>query len=204
MKRALVIVFVGCSAEHHMIDASVSVGDTQVAIDGVGLQLGDCSHFASIEAHVAYLNQTRSQYEPHDRWRGIPWTGESHTMVTFPLTFTVASDLTPLAQTEAARIAGGGTAQGTKVPGQNGENRELWVDGLNSAAWRITAIEFPGDWTVPMFGHERAALHPTNGSARMAFFYHDFGGAGPVITRIGVGGAVASDCSVAWVLQFAP
>lgn len=200
----LVVVLVGCSAQRHdaAIDASVSI-DTPPP-DTPTLEIADCSHFASSDAHVAYLNQTRSEYEAHDRWRGIPWSGESHTTVTFPLRFTVASDLAALAQTEAARVAGGGTPHGTKVPGQNGENRELWVDGLNSAEWRITAIEYPGDWTVPMFGHERAALHPSNGSARMALFYHDYGGAGPVITRIGVGGAVTADCRVAWVLQLAP
>ena len=202
--RCALLVLVSCSAEHHAIDGSVSVGDTSAVIDGAGLQLGDCSHFATIDAHVAYLNQTRSDYEAHDRWRGIPWSGESHTTVTFPLQFPVDGELAAPAQIEAARVAAGGVPAGTKVLGQNGENRELWVDGLNSAAWRITAIEMPGDWTVPMFGHERAALHPSNGSARMALFYHDFGGAGPAIKRIGVGGAVSTDCRVAWVLQLAP
>jgi len=203
--RALALVLAACSAGHGTAtDGSVLDHDAPLLVDVPGIQLADCSHFASIEAHVAYLNQTRSDYAAHDRWRGIPWSGEYHMMVTFPLQLAAASDLAATAQAEAARVIGGGAPAGVNVPGQNGENREMWIDGINTAVWRITTFEYPGDWTVPMFGHERAALHPTNGSARMGFFYHDFGGAGPAITRMGVGAAVAADCRVAWVLQFAP
>ena len=204
--RRLVCLLAACSGGHadNHPDGSVHQVDAPPLVDAPGVQLADCSHFASIADHAAYLDQTRSDYAPHDRWRGIPWSGEYHTMVTFPLQFTTAADLAAAAQAEAARVLAGGAPAGVDVPGQNGENRDMWIDGINTATWRITAFEYPGDWVVPMFGHERAALHPSNGSARMGLFYHDFGGAGPAITRMGVGAAVGADCRVAWVLQFGP
>lgn len=166
-----------------------------------GPSIGDCSNFATIDEHFAYLNQSRIDYEPHERYRGIAWQGEYHNMVTFPITFTWSDALATTAQAEAARVAAGGAPIGVLVPGQNGENRDMWISGLGTASWRITAIEQPGDWEVAGFGgHEHAALHPSNGSARMDFFYHDFGGT-PVITRMGVGGVATADCRVVWVLQ---
>ena len=184
-------------------DAPPGSADGAIA-DAGGRAIGDCSHFPSIAAHADFLNQTRRDYEPHERWRGIPWQGESHSTVTFPIAFALTPGLAADAQIEAQRIAGGGEPAGVQVPGQNGENRDLWIDGLSTAAWRITAIEYPGDWNVPMWGHEAAALHPSNGSARMAFFYHDFGGVGPSISQMGVGGIATQDCRVVWVLQMAP
>jgi len=169
--------------------------------DAGGLTIADCSHFATIADHFAYLNQTRRDYEPHDRYRGIPWQGAYHNAITFPLVFTWSDPLASTAQTEASRIAAGGQPVGVFVPGQNGENRDMWIDGLDTGGWRITAREAPGDWEAPPFGHEKAALHPSNGSARMGLFYHDFGGAGPVITAMGLGGATTPACEVVWVLQ---
>jgi len=202
--RWLLLALLGCSEPRHdmqMIDARA--GDAPPP-DAAGPTLADCSNFASVDEQVAFINDNRLGYEPHDRWRGIPWQGEYHTNATFAVQFAVSSELAAQANIEAARLIAGGLPAGVNVPGQNGENRELWIDGLNTAAWRISAFEYPGDWTVPMWGHEKAALHPSNGSARMALFYHDFGGAGPAIKQFGVGAAIAADCRVAWVLQFAP
>ncbi len=166
-----------------------------------GPALGDCSHFATVADHVAFLNQSRIDYEPHERYRGLPWQGEYHTTITFPMTFTWSDALAASAQAEASRVAAGGAPAGTFVAGQNGENRDMHIDGLGTAAWRITADELPGDWEIQGWGgHEYAALHPSNGSARMGFFYHDFGG-GPVIATMGVAAAVTPACRVVWVLQ---
>ncbi len=187
-------------------DADVAQGDAGGTADAadVGPAIADCSHFAGIAEHADYLIQERVSYEPHGRYRGIPWHGQDHENRTFALAFAQDEALAEIAQAEAVRVAMGGGPVGVNVPGQNGENREYWMEGDGTANWRITAIEYPGDWDVPMWSHEKAALHPTNGSARMGFFYHDFGGQGPAINKIGVGGKTTSDCRVVWVLQMGP
>ena len=175
------------------------------AADAAAAGLAECSHFPSVADAYTYLNEERTSYEPHGRYRGIPWHGEDHDVRTFSLTFTWSPELAAAAAAEADRLAGGGDPAGVFVPGQNGENRDLWVDGLGTAAWRISAIEMPGDWqTAGLFSHEKAALHPSNGSARMAFYYHDFGGQGPAINQIGVGATATPSCQVFWVLQMGP
>jgi hypothetical protein len=170
-----------------------------------GPALAACSHFASLEEAHAFVNQERAGYEAHGRYRGIPWQGEDHEMRTFALTFSWSPDLAAAADAEARRLASGGEPAGVFVPGQNGENRDLWVDGLGTSSWRISTSELPGDWDViGLFGHEKASLHPSNGSARMALYYHDFGGQGPAITRVGLGASATPSCEVFWVLQMGP
>ena len=204
--RGLVCLgFVACGGGTETILPD-SGGDGGASSDGATADaalsdLGGCSHFATIAEHAAFLNQTRVDYDAHGRYRGIPWQGQDHETRTFPLAFTLSDALARSAQQEAERVAVGGTPVGVLVPGQNGENEAIWIDGLGTAAWRITAIEYAGDWDVPPFGHERAALHPSNGSARMGFFYHDFGGTGPAIQAMGVGGMRTPSCEVVWVMQ---
>jgi hypothetical protein len=170
--------------------------------------ISDCSHWADVQAFFEELNMRRGQYggEPpygwHDRYKGIPWQGESHNNVTFPVRFTWDDDLAARALEEAQRLADGGQPAGTVVDGQNGCCRDFWIDGLNTADWRLTAAEYPGDYDDPY--NSTAAINPSNGSARMGFFYHDFGGDGPAISRMGIGAVPTATCEVWWVMQFGP
>jgi hypothetical protein len=167
--------------------------------------VSQCSEFDTIPAYFAYLNDTRVNYDPHDRYKGIPWQGAQHDTRTFPLQFAWSDALAAQAQQEAMRIANGAAPPGTHVPGPDPFTRELWIDGINTSAWRIVAAEYPGDWEPEdITGNTSAALKNSNGSARLGFFYHDFGGDGPVITQAGLGAAIAADCVVWWVLQLGP
>jgi hypothetical protein len=167
--------------------------------------VSQCSEFESITAYFGYLNDTRVNYDSHDRYKGIPWQGAQHNARTFPLQFAWSETLAAQAQQEAERIANGASPSGTHVPGADPFTRDLWIDGINTEAWRIATAEYPGDWEPENFtGNTSAALKNSNGSARLGFFYHDFGGDGPVITQAGLGAAIAADCVVWWVLQLGP
>lgn len=165
-----------------------------------------CPGIKSIPDFFTWVNKQRDSYGGvppygyHERWKGIPWKGMYHTMNTFPIDFTWDDALACRAQTEAERVAAGGTPAGEMVEGQNGCCGYMWIDGLNTADWRLTAhqkVDAKGKDLEFGFGL-------ANGSARMALHYHDFGGDGPVIKHLGVGGAVGKDCLVHWVLQFGP
>ena len=47
-----------------------------------------------------------------------------------------------------------------------------------------------------------ATMSSVNPFMRMAAYYHDFGGSGPVLDKIGVGASDMGDGSTAWVLVF--
>jgi len=177
--------------------------------DGGGQpDISDCSYFADVQAFFEEMNTQRGSYGgeppylPHDRWKGIPWEGEYHNNWTFPVRFTWDDGLAAQALEEAQRLADGGAPAGTQVAGQNGCCRDFWIDGLNTADWRLTAAEYPGDYDDPY--NSTAAFTPGNGSARMGLFYHDFGGDGPAINRMGVGAVSTASCEVWWVMQFGP
>jgi hypothetical protein len=78
------------------------------------------------------------------------------------------------------------------------------VTGVSSAHYVIASQEQPGDWSPEMFtGNIKAGITPTNGTARMGMFYHDPGGAGPVLSKIGCGGAQSpGGSSWWWVIVF--
>jgi hypothetical protein len=141
----------------------------------------------------------------HDRWKGIPWVGEYHTNTTFPDVFDLDSALAARAQTEADRLAGGGAPAGEECSGQSMNQRSFWDDAIDTADWRISFAEEAGDWDPPDDGgfgggDPAFALHQSNGTSRLGFHYHDFGGDGPVITHMGIGVSCADETTW-WVLQ---
>jgi hypothetical protein len=169
--------------------------------------LTDCSIVANNpKAFAQWVNDTRDQYGGappygyHTRWKGMPWEGEDHSNNTFPWHFTWDDDLACQAQQEAERIAAGGSPEGQRADHQSyyvDPPRPFFVHGLNTENWRLSAKELRNDEWFP--------LDQGNGSARMGLFYHDFGGDGPAINRVGVGAAIVGDCTeIWWVLQFAP
>jgi hypothetical protein len=179
-----------------------------------GEDIGECSSFASVEQFFAFVNDERAQYTDHPRWKGLPWQGEGHDQFTFSPTFTWDDQLAAQAQAEAEALAGGASPSGNQQNGSNGlpicAMSPLWIDGLNTASWRISLGETVADWNPPPSGScppTTFALSPQNQHARMGLHYHDFGGDGPAIQRLGVGVAVepvdaAGECKVWWVLQF--
>ena len=56
---------------------------------------------------------------------------------------------------------------------------------------------------VVITGNIKAGITPSNGTARMGMFYHDPGGSGPVLSKIGCGGAQSpGGSSWWWVIVF--
>jgi hypothetical protein len=169
--------------------------------------ISPCSNFAEVGELFDWINEQRGAYAgegpylPHSRYKGIPWQGEGHEIYTFATRFSWDDALAGSALEEAQRLADGGVPAGVQVAGQNGQNRDFWVDGLNTKDWRITAPEYPGDWEGT---YAPSALHISNGSVRMGLYYHDFGGDGPAITRLGMAAVIADPnaCALWWVLQF--
>ncbi|TET32665.1 MAG: hypothetical protein E3J72_19040 [Planctomycetota bacterium] len=152
-----------------------------------------------------YVNEERGSYSNHDPYKGIPWKGSYHNNRTFPLSFSWDDALAGSAQAEAESLAAGGSPQGTRVNGQDSsQQKPFWVSGINTGNWMISCKEDPGDWDnyKTMSSDKKFALHSSNGSARLGLHYHDFGGDGPRISRLGVGGAADGSGSTWWVLQF--
>lgn len=184
-----------------------STTDTPGTSTGDELSLGDCSMWATPMDFHAHVNAERQSYAEHQRWKGLPWVGEGHTNVTFPLTFTWDEALAAQAQTEAEALVVSASPAGMMETGGNGlcTSDPMWFDGLNTANWRLSLFENANSFIKPSEScPEPFALIPQNPDARMGLFYHDFGGDGPAISRLGVGAAFDADCEVWWVLQFGP
>lgn len=203
--------------------ADVSSGDdtagTATADDGsdsAGSDVGECSNFTSAEQFHSWVNTERAAYAgalggiPHSRWKGYPWEGEGHENFTFAVQFAWDDALAAQAQAEAESLAAGGAPQGQQQNGSNGlpycNAAPFWIDGINTADWKISLAEHEEDWMPPPEYPDSCpapfALAVDNQRARMGLHYHDFGGDGPAINRVGVGAAVGQDCEVWWVLQF--
>jgi hypothetical protein len=191
-----------------------SDGDTD-SDTGTGDGSGPCvgSHFADVAAFYDFLMEKRRQYGGedgygrHDRYKGIPWQGEYHTNTTFPNEFAWDDSLAVRAASEAARLAGGGAADGEEIPGASPGQRPYWIADINTADWRISFAEEPGDFDADGGGFASGdlpfALDSSNGSARLGFHYHDFGGDGPIINRMGVGASCAGETTW-WGMQMGP
>jgi hypothetical protein len=191
--------------------SSGSAGDT-----GSGDEVGECSNFTSVMQFHTYLNTERNQYGtgfmPHQRYKGYPWQGEGHDMFTFSIPFNWDDGLAASAQAEAESLAAGAAPTGHQQNGSNGlpfcPAAPFWIDGINTSAWKISFAEHETDWMPPPDHVDSCpapfALSADNQHARMGLFYHDFGGDGPAINKVGVGAAVGEDCEVWWVLQFGP
>lgn len=156
----------------------------------------DCSNFVDEADMLAWVNEWRQYYVPHDRYSTILGY---HKNTTFPLSFDWDEGLAAQAQEQAEAMAAGQTP-----PGAMGDR--LWVSGGNTGQWRISFDEVPSDWVeIPWtFGDYPFPLHKSHPAARKGLFYHDFGGQGPVIRNIGIGAALVDgpDCRVWWSLQF--
>ncbi|TET33478.1 MAG: hypothetical protein E3J72_16800 [Planctomycetota bacterium] len=131
-------------------------------------------------------------YGYHDRYKGFPWRGEQHTNQTWPITFQRDSGLEAKAQAEAERINAGGTPKGEQRSG-------LYLDGVDTANYIIACKELDST----SMGKEGPPMSKNWGTARLAIHYHDAGGDGPVITKIGIGAVDAGEGHTWWVLWYA-
>ena len=147
--------------------------------------------YAEADELCRYVNAARERSAGHERWRGAPGRGAYHQTRTWPLTFLRSPDLDRAAAAEAARVAGGGTPAGS-VHVDSSWRRSLWVSGIDTGRVQVTARDEPGDWQ-PGRAARQAALINSNGAARMALYYQDPGGQGPVLTHSGCGGALTPD-----------
>jgi hypothetical protein len=143
-----------------------------------------------------YVNEMRESYQPHDRYKGLPFAGGGyHSNVTWPMSMAWNEDAAAEAQAEADAVAGGSSPSGFETMSNPGANH-LFVDGVNTATYMVTAKESSG-----MFSTEMCTLCNSNPFMRMSVFYHDPGGDGPVLTSLGVG-AAAVGADTWWVLTF--
>ncbi|TET37471.1 MAG: hypothetical protein E3J72_05750 [Planctomycetota bacterium] len=129
-------------------------------------------------------------YKRHRRYKGIPWEGEDHDITTWPDVFDWNDGVAAIAQAEADRLAGGGSPQGV-IAKATGD--QLYLNAPISADYMCTTKEVPGQ--VLGFSYQC-------GGARMAMHYHDFGGDGPVFTKIGIGAADAGGGATWWVVRY--
>lgn len=161
-----------------------------------GASFGSGSAFDDVMQMFEYLNEQREGYLPHSRWRGLPWTGSQHEMVTWPVVFSWDDALAAEAQLEADSLAAGTNPEGS--PATDGLTPPLYVRGVDTAHYVVLGPEHPDSWGMS----NQSSLGREHGSARMALYYHDPGGAGPVLERVGIGASDAGDGSTWWVLVF--
>jgi len=158
--------------------------------------------FSNAKELCGFINSERPMYASHERWRGEPWSGTYHTMKTWPYTFTIDSSLNDEAQAEADRLAKGGSPKGNPHMSSSW-GRTLYVAGVNTSDYQVTGMEELCDYQIGKLASGTMAMSSGNGSARMALYYQDPGGMGPVLTRIGCGGAAApgTDRGMWWVVK---
>jgi hypothetical protein len=198
----------GASSSNSSVTAtSSSVGAGGMESDGPLGVYGpdDMPPFTNAEELCAFVNSERVSYQAHERFRGLPWSGEYHSQVTWPLELTVDPGLMDAADEEAAALASGKNPDGSPFSdGAPPPHQYLFVAGVSSSAYTISTEELAGDWTADLVGNITAGITPNNGTARMALFYQDPGGAGPVLSRIGCGGAATPEGHRWWVVMMAP
>lgn len=180
---------------------------TTTASDGPFGSYGpdDAPPFHTATELCAYVDSERASYQGHDRFRGPPWSGEYHQTVTWPLQLAADAELSSAAQAEASALAAGQPPAGQPYSdGSPPPHRYLYVAGVGTDAYTIATEEIAGDWTTDLAGNLTAGITSNNGTARMALFYHDEGGTGPTLTRIGCGGAASPSGGRFWVVKMAP
>ncbi len=170
--------------------------DTSGDDDGGDASFGSGSNFESVDGMFAYLNEQRAGYWSHERWRGLPFYGSSHTTYTWPEAFQWDAGLAADAQAEADAVAGGASPSGYETDGNPG-TEHLWIDGVDTARYMVSGREAADIW-----GSQESALGRENGFMRMAVYYHDPGGEGPVLERVGIGAADEGAGHTWWVLLF--
>jgi len=164
-----------------------------------GATIGSGSHFGAVMEFFDYVNEKREGYSNHDRYAGFPFSGGYyHTNVTWPYTMQWSDTAAAAAQAEANAVAGGATPSGTQTFANPGQ-LPIYVDGLNTGDYMVGGKERPGSFTT-----ETCTLCNSNPFMRMAVFYHDPNGDGPVLTRLGIGAADLGNGDTWWVMRFAP
>jgi len=157
---------------------------------------GTGSYFDSAEDMLDYVNERRQSYSTHERYKGLPFAGGGyHTNVTWPMLMEGNDSVAADAQGEADAVAGGASPRGFETESNPGANH-LFMDGVNTGRYMVTGMESGG-----VFSTEQCTMCNSNPFARMAVFYHDPGGDGPVLTSVGVG-ASAVGADTWWVLIF--
>jgi len=166
---------------------------------GGGATFGSGSNFTSVTDFFDYVNGQRDNYAPHDRWAGFPFTtGYYHTNVTWPLAMTWSDTAAAAAQAEADAVAGGASPSGEETFANPGQ-LPIYIAGLNTGDYMVGGRERPGSFTT-----ETCTLCNANGFMRMGVFYHDPGGDGPVLTRLGIGASDMGNGDTWWVMRFEP
>ncbi len=166
---------------------------------GGGATLGSGSNFGSVDEFFGYVNGQRESYASHDRYAGFPFTsGYYHSNVTWPYTMQWSDTAAAVAQAEADAVAGGAAPSGEETFANPGQ-LPIYVDGLNTVDYLVGGRERPGSFTT-----DTCTLCNSNGFMRMAVFYHDPGGDGPVLTRLGIGAADMGNGDTWWVMRFEP
>ena len=179
-----------------------SDGDSDTDTDSDGTpgepSFGSGSSFGSVEEMLDYLNEQRQAYDFHDRYKGFPFGGgQYHQSYTWPLTFDWDDGVAAAAQTEADAVAGSGTPSGQETVASGPGGETLFLDGLNSPHYMVSAKERAG-----AFDTQECALCNANPIMRMAVYYHDPGWDGPVLDTIGIGAADAGGGDTWWVMIF--
>jgi hypothetical protein len=146
---------------------------------------GESSAFDNVEDMADWINEQRQGYEPHDRYWGIPFSNDHfHGNFTWPIVMTWDDAAAAIAQNAADDIADG-----------------TMPSGLISVESGIIYVSAP--CTAPYMVHtSEDTMSSVNPFMRMAAYYHDFGGEGPVLDKIGVGASDMGDGNTAWVLVF--
>ena len=153
--------------------------------------------YASAIELCRYLNEARVRGRDHRRFRGEPWRGTYHEVRTWPDELAIDATLSATAQAEAERLARDGGPKG-RAYRDSSWRRPVWLDGTGGEHPRLTAQDQPGDWDPATDVQARAALIETNGAVRLALLHQDAGGEGPVLRRMGCGGALAADGRSRW------
>lgn len=153
--------------------------------------------YASAADLCRYLNDARGRGRDHQRFRGEPWRGTYHDTRTWPDELAIDAALSVEAQAEADRLAREGGPKGRSYR-DSSWRRPVWVDGIGSERPQLAARDLPGDWDPATDVQARAALIETNGAVRLALLHQDGGGEGPVLHRMGCGGARSADGRSRW------
>jgi hypothetical protein len=191
---ALAFVAAGCSRDQHEV---AHAAPTAAAADPTDPFAKDRGPYASPRELCDYLNAGREAGYWHKRFRGDAWRGSYHDNWTWPTKFAEAEELDAEAQKEANALAGGATPPG-RLQRDSSERRPIWFDGVDSERLQISAQDQPGDFDASQKPDLHAALVHANGALREGLLHHDAGGEGPVLARIGCGGARAPDGQSRW------
>ncbi len=154
------------------------------------------SVFDDVIGMFDYVNGERKGYQPHDRYRGFPLAGGYHQFVTWPIVLEWSDSAAAIAQAQADAVAGGAAPKGMPTFANPG-TEPVYVDGVDTTQYMVGGVERPDT-----FPTEICTMCRSNPAMRMSAFYHDPGGQGPVLTKLGIGAADMGNGDTWWVLRF--